>query len=814
MPRSSLCAPALLVIGMCLSGCASLRRLPLVIDGTSGYVIHHAPDAPATVKAAAQELQRVVRISTGVTLPISETPGAPMISLGANASVRQAGFAPDALPYEAFRVVTRARDLYIFGNDTPDGEKTPRSGFSRGTQFGVFTFLEDVVGVRWIMPGEWGEEIPRHQRLRVPALDRRDEPAFLSRSLGIHDPPVVKEWALRHKISSGSAYRNTACSFVPCTSHYWDAHLPEELRRKQPEWDAVNGEENKFCTRQPAAVRAFAENAVAWLDLHGDWHMASASPSDGQSFCRCERCAAHNVKDPHGQRSVTVNILDFYNAVARAVAAARPGRMVGGYAYGRYTYPPAAPVRIEPNLFIEWTALNYYGMGLYKPAYRAEFERVAAGWRALTENVGYHNYCHWHRSHNGAPYGPAREVMKLQFPILKKYGYMSIREYGTSAWAYGGPNNYLLAKLMWNAQADVDALYAEWLQLAYGAAEPAMAGIYALLDDGFREFKTEHESFHYHGDNYEILSDKIRTIYLPRLARLEALYRDALALTARERTRRRVQMFGDNMVVFHYNLRKAGYLAQPETSFFYRSDTDFAAFLAQSNANVFGGPGPGWLWLGPYLKPLTPPFEGEERVFDIPALASGRAAPVVDGALGADEWRGAAVATAFRCTRGQGPARAVTRVRAVYDRTALYLAFECTGPGTGRTTAPGLKRDDMRIFAGNAVEAFFTPTGKPNRYWHLVVDSANNRWDGLGSDPAPDLAWESAVGKGDRQWTVELAIPFAALKVNPRTLQSWRANLGRTQKDGRAAEHSTWNRVRTGFLEPMNFGVWRFSANP
>ena len=448
--------------------------LPLVTDGNSAYSIHHSPAAPTSVRAAAKELQRVIAIATGATLPVRTEPVAPMICVGDGPASQAAGISGEDLPYGSYRVRTVGENLYIVGRDLPDGERTPFSGVSLGTRFGVSAFLERVVGARWIMPGDIGEEIPRRQTLAVAPIDLYEAPAFDYRTLTITDAPIVREWALRQKVSTASGGGNYASSFIVMANHSWDEFMPKGLRDAHPEWDAVDGEINKFCTRRPEAIRAFAENAVLWLKRNPNARMVQVSPSDGQIFCRCAQCRRFTVKDPHGQESVTLNILDSYNDVARVVAQERPGCMVGGFAYGLCTYPPAVPVALEPNVLIQWTPLNYYGMGLYKPAYRDEFERVAAQWRALTPNVTYWNYCHWHRSESGAPYAPALPIMKLQFPVLKKYGYRGVTEDGSANWCYGGPNNYLLAKLLWDANADVDALYREWLALAYGEGADAI----------------------------------------------------------------------------------------------------------------------------------------------------------------------------------------------------------------------------------------------------------------------------------------------------------------------------------------------------
>ncbi|HOQ29007.1 MAG TPA: hypothetical protein PLH36_09720, partial [Armatimonadota bacterium] len=122
---------------------AHAAPLPLVVEGRSQYAIYHAPDAPDTVKMAATELRDYIRQATGASLPISQQPREPMLSLGANAAARAAGLSTQGIPLEGFRIVTRGRNLFILGPDTAEGERTPEGGTSAGTRNGVYAFLEE-----------------------------------------------------------------------------------------------------------------------------------------------------------------------------------------------------------------------------------------------------------------------------------------------------------------------------------------------------------------------------------------------------------------------------------------------------------------------------------------------------------------------------------------------------------------------------------------------------------------------------------------------------------------------------------------------
>jgi len=76
--------------------------------------------------------------------------------------------------------------------------------------------------------------------------------------------------------------------------------------------------------------------------------------------------------------------------------------------------------------------------------------------------------------------------------------------------------------------------------------------------------------------------EQVRAVHLPIFGQMEALYTEALAKAATDSQRRRVEMFGDNLVVLHWHMRKAGWMEAPEKSVFYRSDDAFKAFAEKN----------------------------------------------------------------------------------------------------------------------------------------------------------------------------------------------------------------------------------------
>lgn len=567
--------------------------LTLVADGKSAFVIYCEAASPPSVKLAAAELQRCVETATGVKLPLVEQPAVPMIYVGANDSAQPCPLAA-GLETDAFRLAVRGGNLFLVGKDFPGDNFTRRGWTSRGTLNAVCEFLEVFVGVRWLMPGEAGEEIPRRERLEVPDdLDLVQQPRFPMRYLvDIQDrrppadkgPNYAKEWLLRHKMPSTSDGRRMD------HSHFWSIMVPQEQWSAHPQWlaKAPDGTPHnydkhpagvKFCTSNPELVQAFAAGVIKFIATHENWQYIPISPSDGGDFCECPECSELLEKDPNGNVSYGAVILKFYNDVAKIVGQQYPDRGLAGYVYYNYMYPPASPPQLEPNVWLVQAPLNYYGYGLLKPVYHEEFPKVVAGWTKITPHFVYHNYSNWMRSFNGAPLPAARDILKLEIPTAARAGAQGFEMLGLGAWGVGAPTNYLYAKQLWDPNIDVDKVYEEWLRLAYGPAYGPMRQLLDLVEQRFAAYKST-ESPVYRGEMYEMNYAKVEQIYLPIFPELERLYLEAVSKAATVKQKQRLAYFGDNLIQLHWGMTRAG-MTWPEAdkSIFYRTDAQYEQFM-------------------------------------------------------------------------------------------------------------------------------------------------------------------------------------------------------------------------------------------
>ena len=560
-------------------------------------VVHHSADASETTRWAATELQRLL-VAAGID-------SSPTIRLVAD----------DSLPQDGFEIRSEKDGIVIAGNDS-----TPEALWavpSHGTLWGVCEFAERFLGVRWLFPGPLGEDVPKQNALRFELKEPiRGQPGFAVRSvayLGESDREItsryvpVLDWMKHQRLT------NSLHPFVTGYGHSWDDYLKPADFAEHPEWKPSsgnferNGKVTFFCTTAPGLVELFAKRVIETMDRNPKREMSSISPTDGGGFCTCKRCKPLLDTDPHGKTSHARAVLTFYQRVGEIIARERPGRRLGGFVYYNYQYPPVNAPKLPDNVSLCWAPLNYYGYGLLKPVYRAEFESVMKRWSEITPHLFYHNYSTWMRSFHGAPLPVSLDILKRELPTAAQNKAWGARMVGTSAWGVNAPINYLLAKQLWNPRLDVSAALNEWLARAYGPGWPHMRALYNELDAKMAAHK-ETQSPIYKGANYEVNEEVMKTIYAPLFATMEQHYRATLAECAADTQRARLQMFGDNLIQLHFALRQAKLIAEDSESIFHRDDTAFAQFLKQMETTFSlhhdkRGLDHGPIWTGEWREP-------------------------------------------------------------------------------------------------------------------------------------------------------------------------------------------------------------------
>jgi hypothetical protein len=200
----------------------------------------------------------------------------------------------------------------------------------------------------------------------------------------------------------------------------------------------------------------------------------------------------------------------------------------------------------------------------------------------------------------------------------------------------------------------------------------------------------------------------------------------------------------------------------------------------------------------------------------------------IDGVLAESSWDRAERAAPFVRSLDGKRASASTEARLLWDDDNLYVAFLCEEANVSGT----FFKDDEKLYTSNVVEIFLNPSGDSSRYDEIEVAPTNALFDASfagGPRQGMDLAWSSRARHAvhvdgtlndprdaDRGWTVELAIPFAALtgmpRPRPQAGDRWKFNLYRLrQGPGQPGEGQAWSPPMRGDFHALDrFATLRF----
>ncbi|MBP5640555.1 MAG: DUF4838 domain-containing protein [Victivallales bacterium] len=561
------------LLTMALLATAATWALDIVQNGKSNFVIYHDAKAPTSVLEGAKDLQEYCQKVTGIKLPIVNQPSQKMISLGANPA---SGVTAEGIPLEGYRIIVKNGSVFVIGEDTPNGKRCYGGGVSNGTRNGVYALLEECFGVRWVMPGPYGDYYEHKDTVTVPDSGIESAPGFLNRRLPYIQEftDVSKEWGRRQKLG---------WSLFLYHSHNWVPVCTVDMFEDHPEWYAMHGgvreqpsgDRYMLCISNPSTIQRFADAACEYFAKNPLNSTFSLSPSDGGGWCECDECKKMYETDPEGKLSTTPAVLHFYNEVTKLVRAKYPDRFLGGYVYAQYIYPPKTPIPLEDGLVLTLATSFNYGYKMFAPKYKKLTEEMFAEWTKSTHNISYYDLpVTWWRNEMACINGPGLELLKFVYPRAKAADMKGVYVYGLEAWGHAGVTNYLLAKLAWNPNLDIDATFSEYCDCAYGAASPEMQQIYHMVDDSIKACMVAAPQ-----TNMVPSNDMVKKVYIPILPKVAELFAAGAAKVKGDtengrKQLQRLEYFRNNVKILEWSCRSRNLLPKDYPQTIFTADED------------------------------------------------------------------------------------------------------------------------------------------------------------------------------------------------------------------------------------------------
>lgn len=470
---------------------------------------------------AAERLVNYVEKMTGARLEIKDAAtagrpaaGEPAIVMGELARDMGLEAPPKTLSWDGYRLRTKGNHLLMAGESGP------------ALEFAVTHFLERA-GYRWLTFGPLGEAIPEVKTLPLAGFDVAETPDFLFRSV----------WGAEHEPT------RTGGIDLP-NRHNWPHISKDKYFETHPEYFALRGGQRVadglggfwVCTTHPDVIRLFADAYIAKAKAGA--RADSISPPDGRGFCQCERCRAIDVPDyiepSNNALCMSDRYVTFFDAVARRVKREAPDFLLSFYAYSDYTLPPKTLTAVSDNLCAWITTIRfcrYHSFGNPRCEGAARYRDVVQGWAAMGIRTACYDY-NYNLAEVAVPISKI-SYFRERIPFLKQTGCLGINLEAMQMGNLYAPHTYLAYRLMWDADADADAILDEFYDKCAGRAAPHVKAYWERIDKAVVEADVHSGSFY-----------GIHVIWTPAL--VEACRKDLAAAAAAadsEPTRARVAMF-------------------------------------------------------------------------------------------------------------------------------------------------------------------------------------------------------------------------------------------------------------------------------
>ncbi len=749
----------------------------VVADGTLA-------DREAVTTVAARELAELVGLSTGVEptiVEVAEAPASgPVILVGVSALSEELGIGAGDLPLEGFRVQSFAAAGGRYGvaivGRMPEGNEPDAPN---GTLWGVYDWLERVVGIRWYYPNEDGRVVPRHESLIMPATHYTDAPHTLKRTL--YGPTKGYDWKRMERwlrAGNSSPTPGTYCHSPASWSIHYEEY-PETFELQ------LDGSRSTFmpCYGNPKTAEVYLEDLERFY-RDGDWavwkHPSANSPWHGPSgnvipvsppdkgvACVCEYCKVLFDNDAPSYARASRVVAHHVRLVAEGARERWPEKVVWYLPYSNYTVPPA-DLELPDNV-IAGICLMYGAGNAKEPSLSAIHDQWIADWQRITGRpVHLWEYQCWPADDTSLPfqyphvlqsfYQRHREDVEGSFI---NFGYAPAGLKGGS-YATTHPTIYVWLRLMWNPDFDVDAALAEYTALMYGPAAGPMGMLLSTLTHRWEDTRWETPP-----GSHRISPRHVHEETMPRAEALKlAAFLDQARRLAGEDTlwRRRVDFLGDAVDIF-----------------------------LEESRDYHEGTG----------RPVLPVL----RVGDIPEI---------DGRLDDLAWGDAPQQAFVNATDMTQPEpEAATFLRAIWTDTGIAFGLRCSEPLPEKIRATRSVHD-QDVYVDDCVELFIDAAGTRAEYAQIVVNSLGAVFD-RHSDEGADwnvAGLRSAAHVGEDYWSVEVFIPFGSLpglEKGPKVGDLWYANFTRSRHAGGAFQLTRWStRHQPSNLDFSAFGQLRF----
>ncbi len=514
-----------------LPSSAKRGELVLTEKGASLAPIIVFKDAPNFTRKAADDLAAYIEKVSGVKPKVIEGLPDPMperaIWVGFQPKLKEL-FPKTDFDFknpEEILIACDGKNLAIVGRDRWDPQHMVEKAYwppfpkingwqqEYGTVNAVYTFLQDYLEVRWLWPGEIGEDIIKKEKIAFAPFEYRYRPRIRSRwtilwDTAIGDPRggISLDWSRLQRMLLDSS--NLMYLGFP-SGHWSPVRKGEDFLKTHPEYYALQPDGTrgtwptygvKLCKSNPALWDEWLREVEEQLKEDPTRTMFNGAVNDNTlgGFCVCSNCIAWDVPEAEprlllwkGFSQEHVALSDrqtrFANQLARKLRARYPDKEYYVLMDGYGTSLPG-PLKNKPddNVIVMHASTWFAEMNDKdsKSPLGTTYSREFADWAA----AGAKNLW-WRPNMNGnggkdfglpdVPLG--RFMQSLRHAVKNNCTGICLSVFDHS-WPTQGPLYYLMAQLAWNPDQDGYKILDDYYRRGYGPAAGQVKAYWTLME--------------------------------------------------------------------------------------------------------------------------------------------------------------------------------------------------------------------------------------------------------------------------------------------------------------------------------------------
>ena len=485
------------------AGKSGANELAIAAGGKSPAVVVVAADAGVWEKRAAADLVAYVEKLSGGKPSLAETPDAIAAALRSAAPLIVVGrLALEQQPALRDKLAAAGKKKPLLRADAVvrrhEGNRVYLAGSNDDAHYYAAVMLLNDWGCRWYLPTDLGECIPRHAELKVGDLDEAYGSPF----------EVRRYWISWNGSNDGQAefmHRNFFNEQLVPNGHNLAQYTKDLIPAGKTMFNVPIAEAKtaEHVAKQVAPLFAAGKDVQLGME---DGLYESESAID-------KELTALQFDKYFLKPSATDAFLTFYNKVADRLLKESPNSpsRIGFLAYANITLPPVRVKKAAKPLVAYLAPIDIdpiHPMNSPLSAPRREYKEILHKWAEVMDGrVVIYDYDQGMMVWRDIP-APSLQMFRNDVKEYQQAGILGIDTESRGAFATIFTNLFYRGQLLWNPDANVDALESQFYSDFFGPAAEPMKSYWSDIHKAWQEtIVTEHE---YHA---------IPAIYTPALVK-------------------------------------------------------------------------------------------------------------------------------------------------------------------------------------------------------------------------------------------------------------------------------------------------------